>query len=128
VSPVIDCILSTPSETEVKDVAIDMGSLRETVSEVTAGNLASLTLTGSIRAGETLVDLARKEEMVPFEGISYVSEAVVTLAVEAKNPKDIPVLLEGLERLAQEDPNLKIATDKQTGEVLLSGIRNCIWK
>ena len=110
------------SETEVKDVAIDMGSLRETVSEVTAGNLASLTLTGSIRAGETLVDLAHKEEMVPFEGISYVSEPVVTLAVEAKNPKDIPVLLEGLERLAQEDPNLKIATDKQTGEVLLSGM------
>ena len=80
------------SETEVKEVSIDMGSLREEVSEVSAGNLVSLTLTGSIQAGETLVDLAHKEEMVPFEGISYVSEPVVTLAVEPKNPQDIPVL------------------------------------
>ncbi len=110
------------SETEVKEVSIDMGSLREVVSEVSAGNLVLLTLTGFIQAGETLVDLAHKEEMVPFEGISYVSEPVVTIAVEPKNPQDIPVLFGGLERLAQEDPNLKVATDKQTGEYLLSGM------
>ena len=38
--------------------------------------------------------------MVPFEGISYVSEPVVTLAVEPKNPQDIPALVEGLQKLA----------------------------
>jgi elongation factor 2 len=110
------------SETEVKEVSIDMGSLREEVSEVTAGSLASLTLTGRVGAGETLVDLAHKDNMVPFEGICYLSEPVVTLAVEPKNPQDIPSLLEGLERLAREDPNLKVSADKQTGEYLLSGM------
>ena len=60
--------------------------------------------------------------MVPFEGISYVSEPVVTLAVEPKNPKEIPLLLEALEKLAAEDPNLKVAADKETGEYLLSGM------
>ena len=60
--------------------------------------------------------------MVPFEGISYVSEPVVTLAVEPKKPQDIPVLLEGLEKLASEDPNLKIVANKETGEYLLSGM------
>ena len=83
---------------------------------------ASLNLTGEVKAGETLVDTEHKANMVPFEGISYVSEPVVTLAVEPKNPKDIPLLLKGLEQLANEDPNLKVSTDKETGEYLLSGM------
>ena len=110
------------AETVVNQVAIDMGSFREEVSWVPAGNLASLTLTGEVKAGETLVDLAHKAGMVPFEGISYVSEPVVTLAIEPKNPNDIPVLLEGLEKLASEDPNLKVVADRETGEYLLSGM------
>ena len=79
-------------------------------------------MTGRVKAGETLVDLAHKDGMVPFEGICYVSEPVVTLAVEPKNPQDIPVLLDGLEKLATEDPNLKVTVDKETGEYLLSGM------
>ncbi len=110
------------AETVVNQAAIDMGSFREEVSWVPAGNLASLTLMGKVKAGETLVDLEHKANMVPFEGISYVSEPVVTLAVEPKNPHDIPVLLEGLEKLASEDPNLKVMADPQTGEYLLSGM------
>ncbi len=109
-------------ETEVKEVSIDMGSLREEVSEGSAGALVSFTLAGAVKAGETLVDMAHKHGMVPFEGINYVSEPVVTLAVEPKNPKDISQLLDALEQLSREDPNLKVATDKQTGEYLLSGM------
>ena len=92
------------TETVVEQVAIDMGSLREEVASVSAGNLASLTLTGEVKAGETLVDVDHKADMVPFEGICYISEPVVTLAIEPKKPQDIPVLLEGLEKLASEDP------------------------
>ncbi len=110
------------AETVVNGVSVDMGSLREEVGWVSAGNLASLSLTGEVKAGETLVDAAHKADMVPFEGISYISEPVVTLAVEPKNPKDIPVLLEALEKLASEDPNLHVAAERETGEYLLSGM------
>jgi elongation factor 2 len=110
------------SETEVKEVSIDMGALREEVSEVSAGCLASFTFTGRLKAGATLVDLAHKEGMVPFEGVCYVSEPVVTLVVEPKNPQEIPLLLDALEKLAAEDPNLKVNADKLTGEYLLSGM------
>ncbi len=110
------------SETEVKEVSIDMGALREEVSEIFAGSLASFTLTGRVKSGATLVDLAHKDGMVPFEGICYVSEPVVTLAVESKIPQEIPLLLDALEKLAAEDPNLKVTADKQTGEYLLSGM------
>ncbi len=114
--------VDTQDKTEVKKVSIDMGSFREEVVEISAGNLASLTLSGKIQVGETLVNLADKEEMVPFEGINYVSEPVVTLAVEPKNPQEIPLLQEALERLTAEDPNLKTSIDNETGEYLLSGM------
>ncbi len=110
------------AEAVVNQVSVDMGQLREEVDWVSAGNLASLSLTGEVKAGETLVDAAYKEDMVPFEGISYVSEPVVTLAVEPKNPKEIPLLLDALANLEIEDPNLKVAMEKETGEYLLSGI------
>ena len=45
------------AETVVNQAAIDMGSFREEVIWVPAGNLASLTLSGEVKAGETLVDL-----------------------------------------------------------------------
>ncbi len=101
---------------------MDMGALRDEVDSISAGNLASLNLSGDVKAGETLVDVAHKAGMVPFEGISYVSEPVVTLAVEPKNPQEIPLLLDALQKLAAEDPNLKVAADKDTGEYLLSGM------
>ncbi|HUK84650.1 MAG TPA: GTP-binding protein [Candidatus Acidoferrum sp.] len=110
------------TETVVDKVSIDMGSLSEEVASVPAGNLASLVLTDEVKAGETLVDIDHKASMVPFEGIFYISEPVVTVAIEPKKPQDIPILLEGLEKLANEDPNLKISVDKGTGEYLLNGM------
>jgi len=110
------------AETIVNQVDIDMGSLKEEVVSASAGNLVSLSLAGDVKAGETLIDIAHKAEMVPFEGICYVSEPIVTLAIEPKKPQDIPVLLEGLDKLASEDPNLKVKVDKETGEYLLSGM------
>jgi len=109
-------------ETDVKQVSINMGSFREEVTEVSAGNLTSLTLSGQVEIGETIVDMSHKAGMVPFEGISYLSETVITLAVEPKNPQELPLLTSGLEKLTVEDPNLKMDVDKETGEYLLSGM------
>ncbi|MCX8150525.1 MAG: GTP-binding protein [Candidatus Bathyarchaeota archaeon] len=115
-------LMDVLSETEVKQVYINMGSFREEVNKVTAGNIVTLTLTGPVRAGETLVDEAHKGGMVPFEGINPPSEAVVTIAVEPKNPQHIPSLLEALDRLAIEDPDLSVCVSDETGEHLLSGM------
>jgi len=110
------------AETEVSEVSVEMGSLSEEISCISAGNLASLTLTGEVKPGETLVDVEHKADMVPFERITYVSEPVVTVAVEPKKPKEIPTMVECLQQLANEDPNLKVSVDKETGEYLLSGM------
>jgi elongation factor 2 len=109
-------------EAEVGGVYVDMGSFQEEVSEISAGNLGTVSLPVMLKAGETLVDSAFKEGMTPFESVNYVSEPVMTIAVEPKNPQQISELLVALEKLASEDPNLHVTTDRVTGEYLLSGM------
>ncbi|MDT8782775.1 MAG: GTP-binding protein [Candidatus Bathyarchaeota archaeon] len=115
-------LLEASTETTVNNVFLDMGAMREEVPEVTAGALATLILSSKVQSGETIIDSTCKDQMVPFERIRYVSEPVVTLAVEPKNPQDISNLKEQLDKLILEDPNLQATIDKDTGEFLLSGM------
>lgn len=115
-------LVESLSETTVESVSVGMGSFREEVEKISAGNLAAISLPVLIKPGETLVDSAHKKDMVPFEHINYVSEPVVTIAIEPKNPSDLPVLLSAMEKMASEDPNLIVYIGKDTGEYLLSGM------
>jgi elongation factor 2 len=106
-------------ETVVQKIFVYMGALKEAVKQVSAGNIAVLAVEEILNAGETLVDVAHKAGMVPFESINYVSEPVITVTVEPKNPQDIFELLKALHKLTTEDPNLSFSVDKETGENLL---------
>jgi len=116
----------TLREIEVRAVYADVGVMREEVAKVSAGNLVSVALSDRVESGETLRDALtnnkEEENIIPFEGMHYILEPVVTIAVEPKNPQDIQTLKTGLEKLATEDPNLQVTTDKQTGEYRLSGM------
>ncbi|MFQ6081602.1 MAG: elongation factor EF-2, partial [Candidatus Bathyarchaeia archaeon] len=106
----------------VQQVSMYMGAFRDVVNRITAGNIAALLGLDLARAGETLVDLEHRDAMIPFERIKYVSEPVVTIAIEPKHPKDLPRLVDTMHRLAIEDPNLVSTINKETGEYLLSGM------
>ena len=45
---------------------------------------------------------------------------VVRVAVEAKNPSDLPKLVEGLKRLAKSDPMVQCTTE-ESGEHIVAG-------
>ncbi|CAM3401701.1 elongation factor G [Corallococcus sp. ZKHCc1 1396] len=91
---------------------------REEVAEVHAGDLcAALGLKG-VRTGDTLCD---PDAPVVLESLG-VMEPVVQLAVEARSPGELPKLEEGLQRLAAEDPSLRVGVDPESGQVLLSGM------
>jgi elongation factor 2 len=115
-------MVNAQTETLVRDVSIGMGSFRETVDQVSAGNIAILTISKLPKDSETLVDPAHNATMVPFESITYISEPVMTVAIEPKNPKDLAALHEALDKLATEDPNLTVTVSKETGEYLLNGM------
>jgi elongation factor 2 len=106
----------------VHQVSVYMGAFREAVDQVAAGNLAALAGLETVRAGETVVAAEHKAGVVPFEHVRYISEPVVTVAVEPKNPAALPELLKGMDQLATEDPNLAVTINKDTGEYLLSGM------
>jgi elongation factor 2 len=115
-------LVNAQTESVIQQVSIYMGAFREPVNQVAAGNLVALTGLELAKAGETIVDVEHKEGMVPFERIRYVSEPVVTVSVEPKNPKELPKLLAAMDKLATEDPNLAVAVNRETGEYLLSGM------
>jgi elongation factor 2 len=115
-------LVGAKKDYRVQQVSIYMGAFREVVGRMVAGNIVALLGLDLARAGETLIDVSLREKMVPFEKIKYVSEPVVTIAIEPRHPKDLPRLVEIMHRLAIEDENLVTTINKETGEYLLSGM------
>ena len=70
-------------------------------------------------AGETISSIKNN---IAFESIKYVSEPVVTIAVETKHPKDLPKLVEAFRKITVEDPNLIVKINEETGETLMAGM------
>jgi len=100
-------------------VCIYMGPYREIVGELTAGNIPALLGIEAARAGETI---SAVKDVAPFEAVKYVTEPVVTLAVEPKYSRDLPKLVDTLRKLSIEDPNLVTTIDEETGEYLIAGM------
>jgi len=115
-------LVNAKQDYRVQQVSMYMGAFREVVGEITAGNIAALLGLDLARAGETLVNVGQKDVMFPFERIRYVSEPVVTIAIEPKHPRELPRLVDAMDRLSIEDPNLVSTVNKETGEYLLSGM------
>jgi elongation factor 2 len=104
---------------KVQSVNIYMGNTREVVNLLPAGNIPALLGLDYAVAGETFSTV---KDIPAFESIKYVSEPVVTIAVEPKHPKDLPKLVEALRRITVEDPNLIVKINEETGETLMAGM------
>lgn len=115
-------LVGAKKDYRVQQVSMYMGAFREIVDSIVAGNIAALLGLDLARAGETLVDAAHQDVMVPFERIKYVSEPVITIALEPEHSTDLPKLIDVMRRLAIEDPNLAATINEETGEYLLSGM------
>ena len=103
----------------LQQVGIFMGPTRVEVPELFAGNIAAVTGLRDAAVGSTVSSLM---DMTPFESLEHYSEPVVTVAVEAKNMKDLPKLVEVLRQVAKEDPTLRVNINEETGEHLIAGM------
>ncbi|MDW8021008.1 MAG: elongation factor EF-2 [Nitrososphaerota archaeon] len=102
----------------VQQVAVYMGPNREIVGELPAGNIPAVLGFDEVRAGDTLATA----DLIPFESMKYVSEPVVTISVEPKHSRDLPKLVDFLNKLSIEDPTLVTTVRPETGEYLISGM------
>ncbi|MEI7649372.1 MAG: EF-Tu/IF-2/RF-3 family GTPase, partial [Methanomicrobiales archaeon] len=110
---------SAMKENRLQQVGIFMGPKRVEVEEIVGGNIAAVTGLKDAMVGSTVTSLL---EITPFESLKHYSEPVMTVAVEAKNMKDLPKLVEVLRQVAKEDPTLIITINEETGEHLISGM------
>lgn len=102
----------------VQQVSVYNGAKRELIDEGFAGNILGLAGLKGVFSGET----ASSVEMTPFEAIKHIFEPVVTKAIEAKKPSDLPKLIEVLKQVNKEDPTVVIEINEETGEHLMSGM------
>lgn len=103
-----------------QQVGVYMGPERINTDKVPAGNIVAITGAKNAVAGETITSYGNK--INPFESIEHISEPVVTVAVEAKNTKDLPKLIEVLRQVGKEDPTVRVEINEETGEHLISGM------
>ena len=112
-------LLGAKRSGRIQSVNMFMGNQRELVGQFTAGNIPALLGLEHARAGETL---SSQKGFVEFESIAYVSEPVVTIAIESKHPKELPKLVEALRKLNIEDPSLVVKINEESGEMLIAGM------
>jgi len=105
-------------DVRIQQVYIYNGAKREIVDNVPVGNIIGVSGLRGAYPGETV----SFGEMDAFEKITHIFEPVMTKAIEAKRPGDLPKLVEVLIQVSKEDPSIVIQINKETGEHLMSGM------
>lgn len=103
----------------VQRTVLMMGGRQEAVEDIPCGNVVGLVgVDKYIIKSATICDDG--ETPYPLKDMKYSVSPVVRVAVEAKNPSDLPKLVEGLKRLAKSDP-LVVCSIEESGEHIVAG-------
>jgi elongation factor 2 len=103
----------------VQRTVLMMGRYQEAVEDMPCGNVVGLVgVDKYIVKSATITDDG--ENPYPLRDMKYSVSPVVRVAVEAKNPSDLPKLVEGLKRLAKSDP-LVVCSIEESGEHIVAG-------
>jgi elongation factor 2 len=113
-------LISSRQSGTIQQVYMTMATDRVIVDKIPAGNIAAISGLPSIHVGETVAE--EGFETQPFEALKYVSDPVVTVAVEPEDVTDLPLFDKVMHKLTLEDPNLHFVINKESGEYLLSGM------
>jgi elongation factor G len=91
---------------------------REEIKEVYAGDIAAFVGLKDTGTGDTLADPA---DPVVLERMAF-PVPVIDISVEPKTKDAIEKMTLGLQKLVAEDPSLRLRTDPETGQTILSGM------
>ncbi len=105
-------------EQKAQRVFIMMIDKRTPLEAIPAGNTAAIIGLKGSTSGETISE----NKIVPFEEIKHLFEPVVTRAIEAANPADLPKLITVLREISKEDPTVVVKIDQESGEHLICGL------
>ena len=91
---------------------------REEIKQVYSGDIAAAVGLKYTSTGDTLCD---PKQPCILEAMEF-PEPVIHIAIEPKTKSDQEKMGIALGKLVQEDPSLRVKTDEETGQVIISGM------
>ncbi|MBM2839508.1 MAG: fusA [Bacteroidetes bacterium] len=91
---------------------------REDVEQAYAGDIVAAVGLKHTRTGDTLCD---ESDPVILEKMTF-PDPVIHVAIEPKTKADQEKMGEAMAKLAEEDPTLRISTNEETGQTIISGM------
>ncbi|TLU72765.1 elongation factor G [Lichenicoccus roseus] len=91
---------------------------RAEIKEVTAGDIAAFVGLKDTGTGDTL---AAADDQVILERMAF-PVPVIDISVEPRTKDAVEKMTLALQKLAGEDPSLRLKTDQETGQTILSGM------
>lgn len=91
---------------------------REDVEEAYSGDIVAAVGLKHTRTGDTLCD---ESDQIILEKMTF-PDPVIHVAIEPKTKADQEKMGEAIAKLAEEDPTLRISTNEETGQTILSGM------
>lgn len=110
---------STKEKTEkISQIYLMCGKARDEISEVSAGDIASIARLKITRTGDTLCDKKQPVLVKPVD----LPQGVASIALRPKTKKDQEKLSTSLGKLAEGDPALRIRLDHELGQTIVTGM------
>ena len=91
---------------------------RKEITEVYAGEIAAAVGLKNTTTADTLCD---EKNPCIMKGMEF-PEPVIDIAIEAKSKADQDKMALAIQKLVEEDPTLRVKTDVETGQTVLSGM------
>lgn len=88
------------------------------VDFIEAGDIGAAVGFKEIKTGDTLCD---ENHLIVLENM-FIPEPVISIAVEPKAQADVDRMGMAISKLVEEDPTLRVKTDEETGQTVLSGM------
>ncbi len=85
---------------------------------IEAGDIGAAVGFKEIKTGDTLCD---EKHPIVLESM-FIPEPVISIAIEPKTQADVDKMGVAIARLIEEDPTLRVKTDEETGQTILSGM------
>ncbi len=85
---------------------------------IEAGDIGAAVGFKEIKTGDTLCD---EDHPIVLENM-FIPEPVISVAVEPKTQADVDKMGMAISKLVEEDPTLRVKTDEETGQTILSGM------
>jgi len=91
---------------------------REERQSTSAGDIVAVIGLKNAGTGDTICD---RDHPALLESISF-PEPVISMAIEPKTMADQEKMILSLQRLTEEDPSFKVGADKESGQIIISGM------